>query len=236
VVDLQSANPEFFLAHVDFDFMEHPEGFAALSELVPGDGTLNPMQSLNLALRALPQVTIAKLRGRLRGGGNELAMAADMRFAAAGETWLSQVESRIGIIPGGGGTQLLTRLVGRARALEVILGGDLYDAQTAERYGWINLAIAADVIDGAVDGLAYRIAERRPEQIAAAKLAVGNALDGDLAAAFSREGEALAAVYPAPQEIVDQVARAVRAGAQSREGELDLEGSITRAGSDAHTD
>jgi enoyl-CoA hydratase/carnithine racemase len=236
VIVLQSANPEFFLAHVDFDFMEHPEGFAALAELVPGDGTLNPMQSLNLALRALPQVTIAKLRGRLRGGGNELAMAADMRFAATGETWLSQIESRIGIIPGGGGTQLLTRLVGRARALEVILGGDLYDAQTAERYGWIDLAIAPDQLDEAVDGLARRIAQRRPQQIAAAKKAVENALDGDLAAAFAREGQALAAVYPAPEEIVDQVRRAVQAGAQSREGELDLEGAITRAGSHNHTD
>ncbi|MHB8691349.1 MAG: enoyl-CoA hydratase/isomerase family protein [Solirubrobacteraceae bacterium] len=235
VIVLQSADPEFFLAHVDFAFMEHPEGFAALADLVPGDGTLNPMQSLTLALRALPQVTIAKLRGRLRGGGNELAMAADMRFAAKGETWLSQIESRIGIIPGGGGTQLLTRLVGRARALEVILGGDVYDAETAERYGWIDLAIAPDEIDETVDGLAQRIAERRPEQVAAAKQAVEHALDGDLAAAFAREGAALGAVYPAPDEIVDQVRRAVQAGAQSREGELDLEGAIARAGSQNNT-
>jgi enoyl-CoA hydratase/carnithine racemase len=85
------------------------------------------MQSLTLALRSLPQVTIAKLRGRLRGGGNELAMAADLRYAAAGQTWLSQMESGIGIIPGGGGTQLLTRLVGRARAVEVVLGSDLVE-------------------------------------------------------------------------------------------------------------
>jgi enoyl-CoA hydratase/carnithine racemase len=187
------------------------------------------MQSLNLAIATLPQITIAKLRGRLRGGGNEFAMAADLRFAATGETWLSQVESRIGIIPGGGGTQMLTRLVGRARALEIILGGDLYDAKTAERYGWIDLAIAPDQIDEAVDGLARRIAERRPEQIAAAKQAVEHALDGDLATAFAREGQALGAVYPAPQEIVDQVRQAVQSGAQTREGELDLEGAITRA-------
>jgi enoyl-CoA hydratase/carnithine racemase len=111
------------------------------------------MQSLHLAVRSLPQLTIAKLRGRLRGGGNELAMAADLRFAADGETWMSQVESRIGIIPGGG-TQLLTRLVGRSRALEVILSGALYDAKTAERYGWINRAVAPDELDATVDHVA----------------------------------------------------------------------------------
>jgi enoyl-CoA hydratase/carnithine racemase len=178
VVVFQSANPDFFLAHVDFRYMEHPDQFAALAELVPGDGTLNPMQSLHLALRSLPQLTIVKLRGRLRGGGNEFAMAADLRFAAAGQTWLSQVESRIGIIPGGGGTQLLPRLVGRARALEVI--------------------------DGAL-------------------------VQDDLAAALAREGQALGAVYPAPEALVAKVARAVQAGAQTPDGELDLENAIARA-------
>ncbi|MEU8659036.1 enoyl-CoA hydratase/isomerase family protein [Actinoplanes philippinensis] len=230
VIVFESANPDFFLAHVDFQYMEHPEQFAALAELVPGDATLNPMQSLHLALRSLPQLTIAKLRGRLRGGGNEFAMAADLRFAAAGQTWLSQIESRIGIIPGGGGTQLLPRLVGRARALEVILGGELYDARTAELYGWINRALPPQELDATVDSLARSIAERRPEQIAAAKAAVEQALvPGGLAAAFAREGEALAAVYPAPDDVVARVGRAVRAGAQTFEGELDLENAVARA-------
>ncbi|MDR7277242.1 enoyl-CoA hydratase/isomerase family protein [Catenuloplanes atrovinosus] len=230
VIVFQSANPDFFLAHVDFEFMEHPERFAALAGLVPGDGTLNPMQSLHLALRSLPQLTIAKLRGRLRGGGNEFAMATDLRFAAAGQTWLSQVESRIGIIPGGGGTQLLPRLTGRARALEVILTGDLYDARTAELYGWINRAVPPEELDATVDAVARTIAARRPEQITAAKQAVDGALlPDDLAAALGREGAALAAVYPAPEEIVAKVARAVQAGAQSPDGELDLENAIARA-------
>jgi enoyl-CoA hydratase/carnithine racemase len=229
VIVLQSAIPEFFVAHVDFNFMEHPEEFGALAALVPGDGTLNPMQSLHLALRSLPQLTIAKLRGRLRGGGNELAMAADLRYAAKDETWMSQVESRIGIIPGGGGTQLLTRLVGRSRALEAILSGDLYDTRTAELYGWINLAIDPSELDERVDAFARRVAELRPEQIAAAKAAIDGALVGDLAAGLAREGEVLGMVYPAPDEAVELVRRAVAAGAQSREGELDLEGSIARA-------
>ncbi|MFI1996902.1 enoyl-CoA hydratase/isomerase family protein [Actinoplanes sp. NPDC020271] len=230
VIVFESANPDFFLAHVDFQYMEHPEQFAALAALVPGDATLNPMQSLHLAVRSLPQLTIAKLRGRLRGGGNEFAMAADLRFAAAGETWLSQIESRIGIIPGGGGTQLLPRLVGRARALEVILGGELYDARTAELYGWINRALPPEELDATVDSLARNIAERRPEQIAAAKAAVEGALvPGDLGAALARESAALAAVYPAPDDVVARVGRAVRAGAQTFEGELDLENAVARA-------
>jgi enoyl-CoA hydratase/carnithine racemase len=229
VVVLQTANPEFFLAHVDFQFMEHPEEFAALAKLVPGDGTLTPMQSLALAIRALPQVTIAKLRGRLRGGGNEVAMAADLRYAAAGATWMSQVESRIGIIPGGGGSTLLTSLIGRARALEAVLGGDLYDTKTAELYGWINLAVEPERLDELVDGLARRIASRSAKQIAAAKAVIAPIGTGELAAGFARELAALGALYPAPDSIVEAVRRAVADGAQTREGELDLEGAIERA-------
>lgn len=142
VIVVQSADPDFFAAHVDLSFMLKPETFAELANPNAGTGgdesRLNPMQKLMLRFRTLPQVTIAKLAGRLRGGGNELAMALDMRFAATGRTWLAQPETRMGIIPGGGGTQLLTPLVGRARALEVILGGNLFDAELAERYGWIN--------------------------------------------------------------------------------------------------
>jgi enoyl-CoA hydratase/carnithine racemase len=229
VIVLQSADPEFFLAHVDFQFMEHPEEFAALAELVPGDGTLTPMQALALAVRSLPQLTIAKLRGRLRGGGSELAMAADLRYAALGETWLSQVESRIGIIPGGGGSTMLTALVGRARALEIILGGDLYDAKTAELYGWINLAIDPDKLDEHVDAFARRVASRRPEQIAAAKAVIAPASNDELAAGFHTELASLGTLYPAPDSFVDIVRRAVAEGAQTREGELDLEGSLERA-------
>lgn len=229
VVVLQTANPEFFLAHVDFQFMEHPEEFAALAKLVPGDGTLTAMQSLALAIRALPQVTIAKLRGRLRGGGNELAMATDLRYAAAGATWMSQVESRIGIIPGGGGSTLLTSLIGRARALEAVLGGDLYDTKTAELYGWINLAVEPERLDELVDGLARRIASRSARQIAAAKAVIAPIGTDELAAGFARELAALGALYPAPDSIVEAVRRAVADGAQTREGELDLEGAIERA-------
>ncbi|MET7711500.1 enoyl-CoA hydratase/isomerase family protein [Streptomyces sp. NPDC005407] len=173
MIVVQSADPDFFAAHVDLSFMLKPETFAELANPSAGTGgdesLLNPMQKLMLRFRTLPQVTIAKLAGRLRGGGNELAMALDMRFAAKGRTWLAQPETRMGIIPGGGGTQLLPPLVGRARALEVILSGNLLDAEVAERYGWINRALPPEGLDGFVDELARRVATLRPEQIAAAQ-------------------------------------------------------------------
>ncbi|MGH2861534.1 MAG: enoyl-CoA hydratase/isomerase family protein [Solirubrobacteraceae bacterium] len=187
------------------------------------------MQSLALAIRSLPQVTIAKLRGRLRGGGNELAMAADLRYAAAGETWMSQIESPLGIIPGGGGSTMLTELVGRSRTLEAVLTGDLYDAKTAELYGWINLAIEPDHLDELVDGLAHRIASRLPQQIAAAKAITDPHSTDKFAAGFARELSALGMLYPAADSFVELVRRALAGGAQSRDGELDLEGAIERA-------
>ena len=115
---------------------------------------LNAMQELHEQLCTLPQVTIAKIAGLARGGGNELLMALDMRFAASGRTGLAQPEVLMGIIPGGGGTQYLTRLVGAPRALEAILGAALFDAELAERYGWINRALPAEELDGFVATLA----------------------------------------------------------------------------------
>lgn len=228
VVVLGTADPDFFAAHVDNGFMLDPAAFGRLGQ-GDGDTGLNPMQHLMLSIRSLPQVTIAKLRGRLRGGGNELAMAMDMRFAAAGATWMSQIEVRSGIIPGGGGTQLLTPLVGRARALEAILSADLVDAETAARWGWVNRALPADELDAFVDGLAARIARLRPEQIAAAKAAVDGAVQHPvLADGLAAEAEALILVYPAPDEIVERSRRGLAAGMQERAAELDLEATLDR--------
>jgi enoyl-CoA hydratase/carnithine racemase len=124
---------------------------------------------------------------------------------------------------------MLTALVGRARALEIVLGGDLYDAKTAELYGWINLAIDPDKLDEHVDAFALRVASRRPEQIAAAKAVIAPASNDELAAGFHTELASLGTLYPAPDSFVDIVRRAVAEGAQTREGELDLESSLERA-------
>lgn len=141
------------------------------------------MQVVHEEVRSLPQVTIAKLTGLARGGGNEFLMALDMRFAAIGKAGQAQPEVLLGIMPGGGGTQYMTSLAGRARTLELILGAQLVDAELAERYGLVNRALPADEIDEFVDSLAARIGALDPGIIAAVKTAVTAA-----ATPITREG------------------------------------------------
>ncbi|WP_324605204.1 enoyl-CoA hydratase/isomerase family protein [Streptomyces sp. NRRL WC-3549] len=132
VIVFDSADPDFFLAHVDMTAT--PDALAGLMANLP-DG-VNVFQAVAEQLRHQPQVTIVKVAGKARGGGAEFVVAADMAFAAIGKGGLSQVEALMGIVPGGGATQYLTERVGRNRALEIVLGADLMDAETAERYGW----------------------------------------------------------------------------------------------------
>lgn len=219
VIVFQSNNPDFFLAHGDMNFVTHPESLMSLVD-AEGDPSLNPMQQLHERLRNLPQITIAKLSGFARGGGNELAMALDMRFAVAGKTWLGQPEVLMGIIPGGGGTQYLSKLAGRSRALEVILGAGLLDSATAERYGIINRAISEEEIDSFIETLANRIASLLPGVIGAAK----NAVD----AAFHHtngivtESMMLGKLFGEPAAAARMLA-AMEKGAQTVEGEHRLE-------------
>jgi enoyl-CoA hydratase/carnithine racemase len=120
-------------------------------------------------LSELPVVTIAKLRGRARGAGSELALACDMRFAARENAILGQIEVGAGTLPGAGGVQHLARLLGRGRAMEAILGADDFDAQTAERYGWINRALPDADLDAFVARLARRIASFPADAVRTAK-------------------------------------------------------------------
>ena len=133
VIVFDSADPDFFIAHVDLTLGEDPDAIAALMARAP-EG-LNPFQALNEQLRRQPQVTIVKLAGVARGGGAEFVTAADISFATMGTSGLGQIEALMGIVPGGGGTQYLRDHLGRNRALEIVLGGALFDAETAERYG-----------------------------------------------------------------------------------------------------
>ncbi|MCM3812647.1 enoyl-CoA hydratase/isomerase family protein [Streptomyces sp. DR7-3] len=167
-------------------------------------------------------MTIAKLRGYARAGGIELAMAADMRFAASGRTWLSQPESLMGIFPAGGGTQYLNRLVGRARALEIVLGAEPFGTELAERYGWINRAVPDEHHDAFVDSLARRIAGL-PEGVAAAKEALDAAEASGPVPGLAEEAAAHAKVYPSPDDIVDRLRVVMNRGGQTRDGELQLE-------------
>ncbi len=217
VIVFESADPEFFLAHVDMTLGGRPEAVAALTAAAP-EG-FNPFQALSEALRAQPQVTIVKLAGLARGGGAEFVAAADMAFAADGVAGLAQCEALMGIVPGGGGTQYLRERMTFGRTLEIVLGASLFDARTAERYGWINRAVAADEIDDFVDALARNIAALPDSVIAAAKSAIGRA---DHSAGLARETEAWAGLAFRP-ETAALMAAQLQSGAQTRAGERDLE-------------
>lgn len=167
-VVLKSADPDFFLAHFDVEaILGFPtDGPAERSE------ALNDYHVLCERFRTMPKVTICQIEGRVGGGGSELALSCDLRFGVKGKTRICQMEVPLGILPGGAGTQRLPRLVGRGRALEIILGGDDLDATTAEAWGYLNRALKADEIGPFVEALARRIASFPPEAVAFAKAAV----------------------------------------------------------------
>ena len=167
VVVLQSANPDFFIAHADINLIQQLPATPP-----PRAETLGAFQAMIDRFRTMPKATIARIEGFCRGGGSELVLACDMRFAAIGKAVLGQPELGVGIVPGGGGSVRLPRLVGRGRALEIILGCGDIRADVAERYGYVNRALPADEIGYFVTSLAYRIATFPAEAIALAKQAV----------------------------------------------------------------
>lgn len=217
VLVFESADPEFFIAHVDMTLIDEPHAFDEIAREAP-EG-LNPFQAFGELLREQPQVTIVKLAGLARGGGAEFVAAADMAFAAQGQAGLAQCEALMGITPGGGATQYLFSRMTRGRALEVILGADLIDAATAERYGWINRALPASELDGFVDRLARNIAALSDGVIAAVKKAVPPV---SLREGFRREHDAWAGLFE--RRAAEKLIRGgLKAGAQTRDGERDLE-------------
>jgi enoyl-CoA hydratase/carnithine racemase len=152
VLVFTSADPAYFISHVDV---------TRISEYREQATKLTGEASIGMLFRHLSAsrlVTIAQIEGRVRGAGSEFVLACDMRFAARESAIFSQPEQGFGLIPGAGGIQHLTRLLGRARALEVMLSADDYDAEIAERYGWINRALPAAALGEFVRSLAHRIA------------------------------------------------------------------------------
>ncbi len=167
VVVFDSANPDFFIAHADVNLI-----LQLPTEVPPKADSLGPFHAMVDRFRTMPKVSIAKIEGRARGGGSEFALSLDMRFGALGRAILGQPEVAVGIIPGGSGTQRLPRLIGRSRALEVVLGCGDFSADLAERYGYINRALPPEDIGPFVERLAYRIATFPAEAIALAKASV----------------------------------------------------------------
>jgi enoyl-CoA hydratase/carnithine racemase len=157
VVVFQSANPDFFIAHLDVSkAAERPEVLGLWRDFV-------------LRLSSMPVVSIAKIRGRTRGIGNEFVLACDMRFASRQSALFGNPEIGVGLVPGGGALEWLPRVVGRSRALEIVLSADDFNADIAERYGWVNRSLDDDNLDSFVDTLVRRLASFEREVLAAAK-------------------------------------------------------------------
>jgi len=164
VVVFESANPEFYLAH--FDLTDIAGSLGLMQSASPSGPTV--LMDTFVRLTKSPVVSVAKIRGRARGVCSEFVLACDMRFASREKAVLAQVEVGSGVHPGGGGTERLPALVGRGRALEIIIGSDDFDGETAERYGYVNRALPDAELDGFVDKVARRIAsfDRRPIEAA----------------------------------------------------------------------
>lgn len=176
VVLFRSTHPDFFLAHYDLG-----NQLDAPPMKLPA-GMPSPLSALFSRYSRLPQVTIGELSGRARGAGSEFLLALDMRFASRERALLGQPEVAVGLLPGAGGTVRLAQLLGRGRALEVCLGGEDFDAETAERYGWINRAVAEEQLEGFCDRLARRIAAFPAAGIAHVKAVVEQVSAADPAA------------------------------------------------------
>jgi len=214
VLVFKSEDPDYFISHVDVTRIKEYRDEAA---------KLTGEASISLLFRHLSAsrlVTIAQIEGRVRAAGSEFVLACDMRFAALESAIFGQFEPAFGLLPGGGAAQHLARLMGRARALEVMLSAEDYNAELAERYGWINRALPADTLGDFVRSLAHRIA-RFP---AAGQVAVKDRIN-EIALApaeeFRRDSDLFGEGVRSP-EAQSRIQAAMERGFQTRDAEMAL--------------
>jgi enoyl-CoA hydratase/carnithine racemase len=203
VVIFDSATPGYFYNHADLG--QVPE-LLALTD----DGSTPLFVDLSLRLTEAPFVSIAAIRGRTRGGGDELALAFDLRYASREQAIFCQPEVAIGIVPGGGGGDRLPRLLGRDRALEAILTSQDYDADRAEQYGWVTRAVADAELDDFVSGIAARIASFDKASVLGAKAQINRATlppPADVRASWAEFAESV--TWPGFQARVPQLGKAI---------------------------
>jgi enoyl-CoA hydratase/carnithine racemase len=214
VLVFSSADPEYFISHVDLHkIAEYREEAARLT----GEASI---ALLFHHLSASRLVTIAQIEGRVRAAGSEFVLACDMRFAARETAVFAQFEPAFGTVPGGGAVQHLTRLMGRGRALEVMLSAADYDAELAERYGWVNRALPAGELREFVRALALRIAGFPAAGLAAVKERV-NAIALAPAGDFRRDSDLFGSGVREP-EAQARIQAAFKRGLQTRDAELDF--------------
>ena len=214
VLVFTSADPDYFIAHVDLDRIAEYRAEAAKLTGEPSIALLFHHLSVSRL------VSIAQIEGRVRSAGSEFVLACDMRFAARETAIFCQFEPAFGQLPGGGAAQHLTRLMGRARALEVMLSAQDYSAELAERYGWINRALPADDLPGFVRTLAHRIGGFPASGHITVKERV-NAIALAPAADFRRDSDLFGQVVHTP-EVQHRIRGAMERGLQTREAEMTL--------------
>ena len=214
VLVFTSGDRDYFISHVD---VTRIDDYRAEAAKLTGEASIALMFR---HLSASRLVTIAQIEGRVRSGGSEFVLACDMRFAARESAIFSQFEPAFGMIPGGGGAQHLTRLMGRARALEVILSAEDYDAELAERYGWINRALPAEELGDFVGSLAHRIAGFPAAGHVAVKDRV-NAIALAPTDDFRRDSDLFGEGVRDP-EAQSRIGAAMKRGLQTREAEMAL--------------
>lgn len=224
VIVFDSAVPGFFIAHVDMRIGEQMDVLGPLAASLPEH--VNVFQAVGEQIRRQPQVTIVKLAGVARGGGAEFVAAADMTFAARDSAMIGQIESLMGIVPSGGGTQYLAERVGRNRALELVLTGDAIDADTAAAYGWINRAVPDAELDGFVARIARSIGDLADGVALAAKriLAPETPIEG-----YRREEAEWAALISQPAA-AHLMSTSLERGAQTPAGEDRIEATLREIG------
>lgn len=214
VIIFQSANKEYFLSHADFPLLQQLRDNGAY------DSNEMPLYSSLLEkFRTMPKATIAKIKGRARGGGAEFILAMDMSFAAIDKAYLSQMEIIMGILPGGGAAQYLARKIGRCRAMEICLSGRDFNAVEAERYGYINHALPAQELDTYVDELAQNIASCSAKSIALNKAAV-NLVEDARSNDFIENNKLFATLVKQP-DFDRRVEKFASQGGNTRQGELE---------------
>jgi enoyl-CoA hydratase/carnithine racemase len=214
VLVFKSADPDYFISHVDVTRIAE---YGGLVMKLTGEPSL---ATVFRYLSASRLVTIAQIEGRVRGVGSEFVLACDMRFAALESAIFGQPEAGFGLIPGTGAAQHLTRLMGRGRALEVLLGAEDYDAPLAEHYGWINRALPTAVLADVVQSLAHRIATFPAFGVSVIKERV-NAVALAPAEDFRHDSSLFLDCVRKP-EAQNRIKAAMKRGFQTREAEMVL--------------